>query len=188
MARSGKSRTTTDPGAVRRGAYRGEGRRRVASRRSPVPVEAVGDAMREAHARHRLARDVGRIEEEEVARVPLVVVDEDENVAVVLAGVRVAGDEDRLADAVRRAEPAHRGRPALEVVSPHVAEVGQRAVDLRRGAGRDVAEAVLAADAALVDARKLGTHVVERLRPDPAGAEVDPPAVQVRLVLPPVAG
>src|SRR6266850_2101007 len=110
MARSGKSRTTTDPGAVRRGAYRGEGSRRVASRRSPVPVEAVGDAMREPHARHGLARDV--------ARVPLAVVDEDENVAVVLSGVRMAGDEDRLADAVRHAEPAHRGRPALEVVSP----------------------------------------------------------------------
>src|SRR5437867_3378350 len=43
-------------------------------------------------------------------------------------------------------------------------------------------------DAARVDARKLGPHVVERLRPDPAGAEVDPPAMQVRLVLPPVAG
>src|SRR2546427_10895142 len=106
MTRGGESGAATDPGGgpMRSGSD-------PTSRRSPVPVEAVGDAMREPHARHRLARDVGRVEEEEGARVPLVVVDENENVAVVLAGVRVAGEGDRRPRAPRRPPPAPPGCP-----------------------------------------------------------------------------
>src|SRR5262249_1895958 len=100
------------------------GAREAASGRGPVPVESVGDAMWQPDAGHGLARDVGGGEEEEVARVPLVVVCEDEDVPVVLGSVRVTRGEERLADAVGGAEAAHRRRPAPAGGAPPAVELG----------------------------------------------------------------
>src|SRR5688572_14641925 len=90
----------------------------LGGRRDPVAVEAVGNPVRHPNLRERLARDVPRVEHEERARVPLLVVVEHEHVAVVLARRRAAWHEERLPDAVAGAEVARLRRAALEVVLP----------------------------------------------------------------------
>src|SRR5439155_1723804 len=90
--------------------------KRRASRRDPVPVEAVRHAVWQRHARHRFPRDVLGVEDPEVAGVARGVVDEHQYPPVVLAGRRRARHEKRLTDAVAGAEPPLRHAAALEVV------------------------------------------------------------------------
>src|SRR5262249_37444074 len=129
--------------------------------------------------RHRLAGDVARVEDEEVARVARLIVDDRHHVAVVFGGVRTTRDEERLAGAVSRAAGAYVAAAALE--GGLLGRGGDRQAGrctLGAGGG-EVAEAVLVAETALVDARELAAAVVERRGAHRAGAQVESPAVQL---------
>src|SRR5262245_43092755 len=142
----------------------------------PVAVEAVGYAVWEAHDRDRLARDVSRVENVEVAGVASGVVDQGHDVAVVLCRGRGTWDEDGLAGSATGREGSLVDRAPVEIVPADCAELHQMAVLLPTGPRRLVAVAMAAADQALVDTRELSGHVVQRRAPHAAILEVDRPA------------
>src|SRR5690606_14393618 len=155
---------------------------------TPVAVEPVGNAVRQADAGDRLAREVARVGDDELARVPRAVVCEVQDESVVLGGAGMARHEDRLAAAVPFAVRPHFGpAAALEIDLDDRAELRDEARVPLGTDGGEIAEAMAPADQALVDARELAFVIVERFAANRSGRAVETEAMESRdLLVPPV--
>src|ERR1700687_1210443 len=129
----------------------------------PVSVKTVGYAMWDADDSERLTGDVPCIENIKVAGVTCFVIREDKDVSVILGGVGVPRNKQRLAHAVACPEGTHLAGTALQIMLVHGGEDGTPLIFFFRPCRCKVTIAVLATETALVDAWELAGSIIKRL-------------------------